>query len=709
LIDTFRFIDRAFRDIGDKFFIDINKVTNLIKGEYNKSFFDVSNQILTDNNFNFIPLPNFINFNDKDELESIFKPYSYNDIVTFNGTGPSFICCFVGQTSTNLDLGLNSMYPDDGFSINRGENLPDDFEGVPDVKNGDMYVPVFSVNYGQQNQNYFKNVKLDQREFSETMESLEIIEDLSQTGDKSKATFVGNNLFNVYQTRSYSAEVEMLGSAMIQPMMYFQLNNIPMFRGAYLIYKVNHKITPHNMVTTFKGNRVKRTKTPLLDEATLYMNLVGTQTGGRIGSSNRFSGNAAPILKTLIENGCSSSNINSGQIKPCSVPSIPGIQWELGPNTEDKKTMICEAVQPLTEMLKDWVSWMKEQGFVGKNNGTIYAYITSMFRTGGGSNSMHNFGLAIDLQFFKKNGTTISNRSKSGGRWSESEYFSFDDKNNPALKWMYNHAYEYGFAQPFWANDGRNATKSDGEEHWHWEYHGKSAICILRKQPIPGLGNNSPSDNPLDQIQESKIKPFVKNPKNPDGSEAVYIGCDYSKVSYSDKKTEGKSDYIITDADKINNIKKITQMFKRLGITKEGAIGFIGNILGESKANPSAIEKKNQPIIGGKGGIGIVQWTANRRRELEKQANNNSDNVLNLDFQINYLEQELKTKYKTTVLEPLKIINDIKQSTVLVLEKFEIPLAVINKNKNLDAYQKTVNKRFSLSLAAEDIVNQVYS
>jgi hypothetical protein len=67
---------------------------------------------------------------------------------------------------------------------------------------------------------------LDQREFTETMESLQTIEDISQGGDKSKATYRGNNLFNVYQTRSYSAEIEMLGAPMIQPMMYFQLNNI---------------------------------------------------------------------------------------------------------------------------------------------------------------------------------------------------------------------------------------------------------------------------------------------------------------------------------------------------------------------------------------------------------------------------------------------------------------------------------------------------
>jgi len=298
LIDTFRFVDRAFWDIGDKFYLNINAISDMIKHHYNDSFFDIVNKILTDNNFNFIPLPTFVNFNNIEELKTVFTPYSYNDEVGFSGTGPSFVCVFVGQSSTSLDLGPDSVYPDDGLSISMDESgagldLIDEKEDFgKEVGVGEFNVPVFAVNYGQQNQNYFKSVRLDQREFTETMESLQIIEDISQNGDKSKPTYAGNNLFNVYQTRSYSAEIEMMGSAMIQPMMYFQLNNIPMFRGAYLIYKVNHSIKPHSMTTTIKGNRVKKSKTPLIDKATMYMNLVGGNTNGG-GTATIRSGSAA--------------------------------------------------------------------------------------------------------------------------------------------------------------------------------------------------------------------------------------------------------------------------------------------------------------------------------------------------------------------------------------------------------------------------------
>jgi hypothetical protein len=69
---------------------------------------------LSENNFNFIPLPSFVNFNDKEALADIFEPYPYNDVVA---SGPSFVCVYAGQSSTNLDLGSTSNYPDDGIFI----------------------------------------------------------------------------------------------------------------------------------------------------------------------------------------------------------------------------------------------------------------------------------------------------------------------------------------------------------------------------------------------------------------------------------------------------------------------------------------------------------------------------------------------------------------------------------------------------------------
>tara|TARA_R110000772_G_scaffold17946_3_gene49875 strand:+ start:39049 stop:44217 length:5169 start_codon:yes stop_codon:yes gene_type:complete len=276
LIDTFKFLDRSFDDIGDDFYINPFALVPLLRQNFNQSFFDFANRVLSDNNFNFIALPTYLNFTKKEDLISMFTPQSYNDLdeSDFN-TGPAFICTYVGQVSTNLDVGTDANYPDDGIVLEMGEDCQPHTDDVPGDFNN---VPMIGVSYGKQNQGIFKDIALDQKEFAETSESLQIIEDISLGGDKSKATYVGQNLFNVYQTRSYSAEVEMMGCAMMQPMIYFHLNNIPMFRGAYMILKVSHKISANNMSTKFKGVRVKRTKTPLIESSTLFANLLGSAT-----------------------------------------------------------------------------------------------------------------------------------------------------------------------------------------------------------------------------------------------------------------------------------------------------------------------------------------------------------------------------------------------------------------------------------------------
>ncbi len=281
LIHSFRFLDVGYTDIGDDFYLNPFAIQKIIVGNYNQSFFDVANKILSDNNFNFIPLPNFINFNDLDEVVDTFRTKPYSEAIKpGNQSGPSFVCIYVGQTSTSLDLGDEANYQDDGVVVRLDSNgkiikVPPIFTGQKQ-NNGDLNVPLFLVSYGLQNQSFFKDIKLDQTEFTETAESLEIIEDISLSGDKRKPSFNGQNLWNVYQKRSYSAEVEMMGCAMIQPFMYFQLDDVPLFRGAYNIYKTSHSITPHNMVTKFKGMRVKRTKTPLISKETLFMNLLGS-------------------------------------------------------------------------------------------------------------------------------------------------------------------------------------------------------------------------------------------------------------------------------------------------------------------------------------------------------------------------------------------------------------------------------------------------
>ena len=300
LIDSFRFVNRSFRDIGDELFINPLPLVQKLSDFPNTSTYDVISGLLNDNKFDFVALPTFINFYDDKVLETMFKPISmYEEPI--KTCGPSFVCVYVGQKSKNLDLkGSGSNYSNDGFDLRCQNNsldpsVPDDFKNSlakPSINGEELTVPyedpipVFVVKYSQQNQNLFKDINLDQSEFSESEESIKIMQDISTKGSSTNPTLGGQNMYNVYSVRSYSAEIEMMGNAMIQPMMYFQLDNIPMFHGAYMITRVKHNIQPNHMSTNFTGVRIRNVETPIIDITDIYMDLIDSLGIGGAGNAS---------------------------------------------------------------------------------------------------------------------------------------------------------------------------------------------------------------------------------------------------------------------------------------------------------------------------------------------------------------------------------------------------------------------------------------
>lgn len=527
-IDTFRFVSRSFKDIGDDLYINPIPVNDYLINGLNSGAYDAISSLLASNNFNFIALPNFINYRDKNEIEAIFKPHEVYEQAKLGGScGPAFVCVYAGEGSKHLDM-KNSEFPNDGFDLRCSEgsvdvqNIPDDF--TQDLKDFEDGLGVFTVKYSQQNQNIFKDIDLDQNEFTETNESLQIQEAISQKGAETNRTIAGQNMFNVYSVRSYTATVEMMGNAMIQPMMYFQLDNIPMFHGGYLITRVKHKIVPNNMVTTFSGVRTKYTATPLITAYDFYMSMVESIDTSSAGTGPvNLPKSVPPIIETIIENGGMPSNIVQGNIKMSALGKISGIN-----NTVPKSNnlLISESIAPLTEMLTEWVKWMKLVGFSGsKDNKDIFANITSMYRTNedqirikkeypksaSAGVSNHQWGIALDFQFYKKNGDLIPNKPNIKSSFNVSE------NNNLALKWLLDNSYKYGWYLPYGLRNGTGTI----EEHWHFEYHGTSAKCLMEKYPTT---YGYTVTNFIEQ------KPSVTNPKTSKGIVDVYKDCDYVVV-----------------------------------------------------------------------------------------------------------------------------------------------------------------------------------
>jgi hypothetical protein len=293
----FQYVNRVMGDIGDLAVIDITKL-NELRDNLKISLYQYISDLLVDNEYLFFPLPTYVNLTGKgvsgEDLKDMFRP-SLLDVKDIS-CGPLFLCMYVGGGSRQLKFKFTANCPidqevldnieDDGFSFSDG-NLPSEIADpkITDSRGdkGSNGYTAFRVVYGLENQNHFKNIQLDQSEFSETAESLLVIDKLSQQGGNDQ-TSKGQNLNAAYLTRSYTCTIESLGNMMIQPMTYFDLIGVPMFNGAYLITEVRHNFKPNNSTTTFKGVRQPKATVPVVTDVALAMNISfkgvkGTGTG----------------------------------------------------------------------------------------------------------------------------------------------------------------------------------------------------------------------------------------------------------------------------------------------------------------------------------------------------------------------------------------------------------------------------------------------
>lgn len=208
-----------------------------------------------------------------DNLEKMFVPLSYHDAQSDANTlhGPSYICFYPHQASQHLEI-PSSQYENDGLLITSDLNNTQSFEGPTTIDllktEGNYTIPSFGVEYGSQKQSVFKNisVNMDNPQVTEVSVANQFAIASTSNTDVRKLGFTGQDLYKIFSNYSYTCQVEMMGCAQIQPLMYFQLNNIPMFRGAYQIINVEHDITPGNMTTKFKGVRINKTNIPMVNQ-----------------------------------------------------------------------------------------------------------------------------------------------------------------------------------------------------------------------------------------------------------------------------------------------------------------------------------------------------------------------------------------------------------------------------------------------------------
>ena len=416
LIDSFKFIDRGYNNIKDELLFDVNGIINILAPKQNQSIMDVISRLLAHHKVNFIPLPGYINYQSAADVSQSFDIIATKDIINTLQSSPSFICMYVGDKSKHLDNEING-FKNDSFDIevlddNLTINNVNDFNSNTNDTNTNKIV-AFAVNYGSMSQSIFTNINLSQKQYSETEESLLVTDEISKQGALKKS-FIGQNLYNIYQTRAYDATLTLMGNVQIQPMMYFQLNNIPMWHGVYLIYSVSHEITGNSMTTTFTGQRMRQNKTPLVSNYSIYKN--GSKKNKNVLNSNSNSytnseGNIIyetnpPFLKkwyipdhnwTEITNN---KNITTQLIEARKLVKLEGLTGTNPKNSElnnlitlDLKNDKPYCNNKMFDSLKKMFLELKR-----KNPEIKGVKITGAFGSGHKSKSHTTYGTAIDFQ-----------------------------------------------------------------------------------------------------------------------------------------------------------------------------------------------------------------------------------------------------------------------------------------------------------------------
>ena len=345
LFEDILLLDRASRDVGDKILVDVIKLKDRLTDiNVKTNMLTYVQTILVENNFVVMNIPSYINFYNVQDAVKNAKPNPEGTLefantmfgtflnVDYRNSSAKMVCFYGGKPSEQLDLKNNVDYRfrNDAFDLRRASDNPllENQIGKKDWDKSNKVVG-FNVDIGPQNQSIFQGFNVSQNPGKSTAESLEVINQMAnQSGNRGGST-QSTSLYNVYKNRSYSCTITMMGNAIIQPTMYFNLRNVPMFSGPYMITSVNHTITPGNFETVIEGirqptaslpkveNYIQSLKTTLLKTITdkIAQEKADKEKASSTGTATNIKTKTADKVKKLTKKGGTKSD-NTQTCKP---------------------------------------------------------------------------------------------------------------------------------------------------------------------------------------------------------------------------------------------------------------------------------------------------------------------------------------------------------------------------------------------------------
>lgn len=428
--NDFIFMDSFYRNTFYRLPLNCQKVIDAYEGAAkDKSLYSFIGDICQAHDCWFMAVPDFIHFTGEDTtdghnmegmysdielMKNVFRPMPYNEI-TAPQNNNKFVIIYIHKLS-EVPSSINNFRYDsfDIWSHTEGFNVaPPIFKSDRLLENSDdtitrlgYKVPSFGVSFARQNQHLFKNIKVDMNNPVQTEQAIKTYHNLISVGKSKerKIAFTGQDVFNIYTNYSYECEVEMLGDAQICPLMYFQLLNVPMWRGTYMIYKVNHNMTPGNMTTTFRGVKLCRFPKPFGTSFFITRNDIdGRNNGYNINGYGSGGGDYFPNSYQRVNNWSK--------------------DWYHDPETGNKKTVEGMGIDSKggkvrNEKLVSLFNRLYEEiALLPENKPTMKwnVVLSHVLRAGSGK-SAHYKGNAMDLTigYYDKNGKCTSTPQASG-------------------------------------------------------------------------------------------------------------------------------------------------------------------------------------------------------------------------------------------------------------------------------------------------------
>ena len=288
---NFLFMDSFYRNIFKKLKLNCEKLLKAYAGgTENYNIYSYLGTVASDHQCMFLSLPDYVNLGDNDKtvavqnMSDMFRPMPANR-VPLPQRENKFIVMYTHQPSSITTVDKSHYKPDsfdiwseqDGTNIastmfyDSNDNVSSNLTGNELILDNQINrygynVPSFGVAYSRQNNSIFKNISASMSNPVMTEQAILAMGNIAEMGNSTgkKVVYYGQDIYPIYSNYSYTIEIDMMGDAQIQPLMYFQLMNIPMFRGTYMIISVTHSISQGNMNTHIKATKMSKYATPFV-------------------------------------------------------------------------------------------------------------------------------------------------------------------------------------------------------------------------------------------------------------------------------------------------------------------------------------------------------------------------------------------------------------------------------------------------------------